>query len=393
MPVFTDSTSGSKVQLAARGVKQRLHLRIKGVLNLFWVEEAKALFDGDTIFDVVFRLDRIPFERQRNVIDIECEIAGAPGDRRYLLRYPFERGLLVTVDHMKWPTFIPRGYSPFLIRVFQDARRKNLRELLNTVENLSEHLTARHVKEIRVQLGNQLSSTKNVRINNSAVVGAIAQAVALIETNSKEESFIESFLTHIVGHRGYAELRSFPNSVFWGLLRRSVESEPFDTILLAEELLCLPFHLLYNQFMSDAVEEISQALLEVISAQGTKTRGHFFEALCLVDKLLVRKEKFLFLINGMIVTDPLRLKKEKDTNEFDIIELFKNDDDRAECHIYACTIGKGAAQKNREQIGKLADTVHSAFPDAIIRTWFAEPANKRRKDWTPSYAQAGIAYH
>lgn len=137
---------------------------------------------------------------------------------------------------------------------------------------------------------------------------------------------------------------------------------------------------LYDQFIDAAITRIYEALVDLIPKKSENMRGYFFEAACVLDRLLAKKQEFQFLINGMVVTDPQRPKGQEDINEFDIIQLFFNDYGTTECWIHACTIKDNPRSYNREQISKLAEKIHDVFPDAIVRQLFVTPKDKKSGD-------------
>ena len=149
-------------------------------------------------------------------------------------------------------------------------------------------------------------------------------------------------------------------------------------------LLCVPLYLLYDQFIDEAIKTIYEALLDLIPNKSENmTRGYFFEAACVLDRLLAKKQEFQFLINGMVVTDPQR-PKGQEHKRVDIIQLFFNDDGTTECRIHACTIRDNPRSYNREQISKLAEKIHDVFPDAIVRQLFVTPKDKKNGDSEPA---------
>jgi hypothetical protein len=351
------------------------------------VDKAKALFDGNIIFDEVFRLEEIRCSARKNALELEEDVIGDQ-DRPQLLSYPFDRGILATVDSLPGP---PVFEPSFLIRIFQDKSKKNLGELLKSVQTLGGRLSANHVKHIREQLGNQLSSTKNVRINNKRVLDCIAEAIQSIEEIT-QRGFLNSFVSTIFTHPAVVALLSYPEYLFWSMPEPMRKHDKEYVSSSAELLLCLPLYLLYDQFIDAAITRIYKALVDLIPKKSENMRGYFFEAACVLDRLLAKKQEFQFLINGMVVTDPQRPKGQEDTNEFDIIQLFFNDYGTTECWIHACTIKDNPRSYNREQISKLAEKIHDVFPDAIVRQLFVTPKDKKSGDWSPHY-EAGPVYN
>ena len=68
-----------------------------------------------------------------------------------------------------------------------------------------------------------------------------------------------------------------------------------------------------------------------ITESGEK-KGYLFEALWLTHRMRERRGQFQFLINGMVVTDPTKPKRERDIHEFDVIELLI--DESGEDYLY-----------------------------------------------------------
>jgi HD superfamily phosphohydrolase len=349
------------------------------------VDKTKALFEGNINFEEVFRLEGIQYRAGKDVLEIEGEVVGV-NDRPQLLSYPFVRGILATVDILPG---LPIFYDSFLIRIFQDRSKKNLGELLNNIKVLSGHLSEDHAKRIREQTGNQLSSTKNVRINDKRIIRSIAEAIQSIEGTT--EGFLDSFGSTIFRHPAFAQLLSYPQYLVFGAgltMRLMKEDERYTAF--AKLLLYLPLYLFWDESVSAAIKKIRDALLDLIPKKPEDVRGYYFEAICALERLLAKKAQFQFLVYGMVITDPQKPKGQQDTNEFDIVELFLNDRRAPECWIHSCTVIDKPKSHNREQLLKLMETIHDTFRDATIRTIFWTPKDKGKGDWSPHYERGPI---
>jgi hypothetical protein len=66
----------------------------------------------------------------------------------------------------------------------------------------------------------------------------------------------------------------------------------------------------------------------------------------------------------MIVVNPNKSKDKKDENEFDVIEIYI-EDDKTKCNIYACSIG--GITNRLWTITKLAETIHYKYQIFILK--------------------------
>jgi len=126
------------------------------------------------------------------------------------------------------------------------------------------------------------------------------------------------------------------------------------------------------------------------NAESNEKKGYFLEALLLIDRMREKKGTFQFLINGMVVVDPTKPKKERDIHEFDVIELFINESGEAECWVYACSIADEYKQNNEEQLKTLAEGIHKIYSDLKVRTRYIIPKNKSGGGWKPKEEETGV---
>ncbi|MCL5037176.1 MAG: hypothetical protein M1269_08695, partial [Chloroflexi bacterium] len=103
-----------------------------------------------------------------------------------------------------------------------------------------------------------------------------------------------------------------------------------------------------------------------------------------------KKGVFQFLINGMIITDNEKPKDKRDVKEYDVIELIINDNNEAECWIYACSIANDYRSKDKEAIEDLAKNIHELYPDLKIRTRYIIQKDKANNLWEPKEEETGV---
>jgi len=156
-------------------------------------------------------------------------------------------------------------------------------------------------------------------------------------------------------------------------------------------MLALPVSLLHFEATKKYLDEIYIKILEKIpTTESNEKKGYLFEALWLIDRIRKIRGKFQFFINGMVVVDPKKLKREQDQHEFDVIELFINESGEAECWTYACSIGDDYKHNNEEQLKKLAEGIHQSYSDLKIRTRYIIPKNKSGSGWDPKEEETGV---
>ncbi|MEA3457346.1 MAG: hypothetical protein U9R21_01560 [Candidatus Thermoplasmatota archaeon] len=369
-------------------------------LSKNWVKRAKNLFGDDIQFSMVFELSDISFEKQKSVIDIEYKLLGKSESTRGLLAYPFEKGLLLDIDYLRRPRQrfpCHPNYRQFSVGVFQNDSLQFI-ELLKIIERLSHHCSISHVEAIREGLCKQFSWTKSIRIDNKNVIDAISEAIANIE----DGDFLIKFLKIIPSIKTFDALwDNFENRALWlshiryiaGTHKEHIEDEDVRRYFV-EGMLSLPVQLLQYKTTKEYLVKVYEMILEIILAtESSEKKGHLFEALWLIDRMQDKRGKFQFLINGMVVTDPKKPKRERDIHEFDVIELLINETGEAECWIYACSIADDYAQKNKEQLRELADNIHRVYPELKIHTRYVIPQDKSNGIWKPKEEETGVRWN
>jgi len=379
-------------------------------LSKNWIKRANDLFENGIHFSVVFELSDISFEKQKNVIDIEYKLLGKSESTRGLLVYPFEKGLLLDIEYLRKQRFPSHpNYWQFSVGVFQNDSQRRFIELINIIEQLSHYCSiigvgdkkTSHIRNIREGICKQFSWTGSIRIDNKNVIEAISESIENIENGDAYEKgeFLSKFLKGLSSIETFYELwYNFENQFFWlsrieGIVKEHKEDIEKSDIrkYFVEGMLSLPVRLLQFKTTEKYLDEIYKKLLEMIpNAESNEKKGYLFEALLLIDSIREKKGTFQFLINGMVVVDPTKPKDERDIHEFDVIELFINESDKAECWISACSIADDYEQKNREQLDKLARNIHRVYSDLRIRTRYIIPENKGHGVWKPKEEETGV---
>lgn len=194
---------------------------------------------------------------------------------------------------------------------------------------------------------------------------------------------------------------NFENRILWlysiqNVFTKEAKEQSEDPRIrnnLVNGILSLPIALLQLNLTNSYLKDIYDKLLEMIpliSSNGEK--GYLFEALCLIGKMLIKKGKFQFFINGMIIVDPKKPREARDVHEYDIIELLINDRNKAECWIYACSILDDYTSRNKDPLEQLARHIHDAYPELLIRTRYMIPTNKGENNWIPLEKETGVGY-
>ncbi|MHC1575310.1 MAG: hypothetical protein ACXQTY_05865 [Candidatus Methanogasteraceae archaeon] len=369
-------------------------------LSTKWVKRAKDLFEDNIQFYRIFELFDISFEKQKNVIDIEYKLLGKNESTRGLLTYPFEKGLLLDIDYLRRPRQrfpCHPNYRQFSVGIFQDDSLQFI-ELLKIIERLSHHCSISHVEAIRWGLCKQFSWTKSIRIDNKNVIDAISEAIANIE----DGDFLIKFLKSISSIKTFDALwDNFENQTLWlshiryitGTHKEHIEDEDVWRYFV-EGVLSLPIRLLQYESTKKYLVKVYEKILEMIpTTESSEKRGHLFEALWLIDRMQERRGEFQFLINGMVVTDLTKPKRERDLHEFDVIELLISESGEAECWIYACSIADNYTQKNKEQLGELADYIHGVYSELKIHTRYVIPQDKNNGIWRPKEEETGVRWN
>ncbi|AKB48402.1 hypothetical protein MSKOL_2625 [Methanosarcina sp. Kolksee] len=364
-----------------------------------WVKKAKDLFENKVSYTNILHL-KVPFQKEKTSIDVEYELIKKRRSDRGLLLYPYETGILVTIDYIKLEDlFVHPNSRLYSIHVFQDDSNKQLVELLKIIDHLSYHLAIHDIEIIRRNIGEEFSWTKKIRYDNRAIISAIVEAILKLETDKyKEGEFVEKYLQALYNISTYKELwNNFQNQFIWKEQivyfikeHKGEDSKSEMYEYFVRGLLDLPVKLLQYQSTKKYIQDIYNTLLTSIPQEDSnEKKGNLFEALWLIKKLQIEKGDFQLFFNGMVVVDLEKPKEEQDENEFDVIELIINKEGKAECWIYACSIADNYRQKNQEQITKLTDYIHQVFSDAIINTRYVIPMDKNNQNWSPREIDAG----
>jgi len=369
-----------------------------------WINRAKELFDKRLNFTNIFDLRGIAFQKEKDVFDIEYKLMGMSVSERGLLTYPFNRGILLDINYLEGYEYpVDPNYEVFTISVYQDDSKKSLTELLRFIKNLSHYLSVNQIGNIREGLANQLSWTGRVEYQVDPIINAIVETIIDIEGSNgyNKGDFIDQYLNELTGILRFGELWHNFENIIWKLqiyhsLQQHRDSLEEDKIyhVFVDGLLSLPTRLLQFKSTKKYIDDIYNKLLKQLSSEKSNdTRGDLFEALCLIDKIRTRRGLFQLILNRMVVIDPRRPRNKQEDKEYDIIELFINEDGKAECWIYECSIVDDYISKDREKITKLADHIHSIFSDLIIRTRYIIPSSKGTDDWSPREEDVGRNYN
>ncbi len=369
-----------------------------------WTKRAEDLFKDDIRFSLVFKLPDISFEKEKNVIDIEYKLLGKGKSTRGLCTYPFEKGVLLDIDYLRKHMLQPYpNYRQFSVSVFQNDSQIKFIELLKIIEQLSHHCSISHIENLREGICKQFSWTKSIRIDNKNVIDSISDAIANIENGEVYDKgeFLTKFLKSISSIKTFDELwHNFENQLFRlsveGIVKEQKEAIEKSDIrkYFVKGMLSLPVRLLHFEATKKYLDEIYIKILETIpTTESNEKKGYLFEALWLIDSIRKRRGKFQFFINGMVVVDPTKTKKERDVHEFDVIELFINESGEAECWVYACSIADDCKHKNEEQLKKLAEGIHKIYSDLKIRTKYIIPENKSDGGWKPKEEETGVSWN
>lgn len=369
------------------------------LLPATWVKRAHELFKGKIVFSEIFKLDGLAFQKARNVIDVEYLLIGKRPSMRGLLTYPYESGVLLSVEHSEGPEqFLRTTGNRYSVIAYHDESNKNLISVLNLIYRLSHHLSHSNVERVRIGLGKEFSWTNSVRFDNGNILDVIVSAIRSIERKSGygQGGFIERYLSAITSIATYEEIWYTDYTVWRSLIPQYFKHTSDDAEgeelykWFVDGLLSLPARLLQFQTTRTYLDEIYEQLqADLRSEIPSDRKGNVFEALWLIERLRTHNGKFQFFLNGLVVVDPDKARHKQDQNEFDVIELTINDDNKAECCIYACSISVNYREKNGEQLTKLVDHIHEVFPDATVRAFYVVPD---RESWEPIRKDAGRSY-
>jgi HD superfamily phosphohydrolase len=373
-----------------------------------WIERADKLFSHQFSFSHVFQIQGVQFPKGKTIVEIEHQLIGISESKNKILSYPFDSGILVSLDYSLIEFFDDTAYFPekeeetqyIDIDVFQNKKQQDLTDLVKIIANLHEFLSPEDNVNVREGLGNLLSWTGKHKIKNSSVLTAIAEALLKIdEERSPSDLFLIEFVENLSKNAEYEEFWKKPHLTYWKEvilvdLKKYIENSPANKIdayrRILIDLLGLPIKLLQSESSRRYLEKICETLIKKINEPNEKEkRGNFFEALSLINRMMTPEGKFQFFINGHTVIDQTQKQKE-DKNEYDIIEIRLNNSDKAELWIYCCSISAGIEAANKVQLNRLYTEIRKRFPELTIRSRFLVPENSRAKKWTPNMKETGM---
>lgn len=369
--------------------------------NLRWklpksvINNMKELFNKEIKFSHIFELPNIFFEKQTS-IELEYRILKKTKKSTGILDYPFKNGLLLTIDYVDSdPYFVHPNRQPFSINLFQRDMEGDetieFVEILKIFKEIREYCSICDIRQIEEGICKQLSWNKSIRINNKPIIRALAKIIDDIV--QKNDSVVKKLLKEIKKKKIFEKIvtENYTNYQHWRYIEYACADEENKLKgykVLVRFLLSFPVFLKYKK-IKNFVETIHNQLLNEYHNEPENVRGHFFEALWLIERLLEGSDLNL-LINGMIVVNPNKSKDKKDENEFDVIEIYI-EDDKTKCNIYACSIG-GDYKSNYGQLQKLAETIHYKYSDLYIKAFYVIPKNKTSNQWEPIKKEAGISW-
>lgn len=372
-----------------------------GLPNL-WITRARNLFNREIIFEKVFSVQEISFEKTKNIVDVEYVISGKKRSERGLLTYPFETGLLLDISYMRTRSFRDPDFQDYSITLFQNTSGASIEELLRMIERMSAFCPIEGLLEIETGLGRLLSWTKEVRIDSSKVITALAKAIEIIENTESNGHVLSSFLSGITSIKSYKPFwDNFENFYFWLSPLRSFVTQGKERMkdyhvykTLALGICAMPTKLLKYSNPRQFLTKISDTLVQLLESDDPQVeKGHLFEALWFINRITENDMQFQFLINGLVVVDFEQPKEKQDINEFDVIELLRSKEGKHECLIYACSIAPNYERDNKGQLERLATQIHSKYQELTIKTFYVIPEDVKSGDWTPRIEEAGFKWN
>lgn len=367
-----------------------------------WIEKADLLFNQKYQFTNVFELFEVQFFKDVSIIDIEYNLIGKKGSINGLLAYPFEIGVLISVDYAD-EDFQILEMQNIAISVFLQKEAESLSPLMKIIKNICHTISLDNVQIIREGLGDLISWNGECEINNSPVVKSIALALLNLEEKEKKHGdFIRKYIISLADIAEYKQLWADFNLDIWKQvitekLDKARKKPDFNELEayqgIVQGLLTLPIKLLQFKSSLKWLDKIYNEIAKNIeSCANHSEKGSHFEALCLIDRIRTKNGTFQFFINDLIITNSNKSSSEKDNNEFDIIEMRLNNNS-SEIWIYECSISDDYQNINKKKLTELADEIGKKFPAQTIRTRYLIPTNKQRSDWTPKEIDAGRNFH
>ncbi|MFZ7104280.1 MAG: hypothetical protein ACOWWO_16715 [Peptococcaceae bacterium] len=360
-----------------------------------WVNRSKKLLSGKINFHEILHLNGTIFDNDIDIIDIEYNLLGKGESLYGLLEYPFNIGIVLSINYENEETAIIKSTSSsYSISIFQDNYNRNLLELIRIIERLILHSSIfNHDSEIKEMIGKQFAYKNSIRFDNSAIINEIS--LAINDISLSEPFSIINFLSCINGYSKYKSIWNiFDNDYLWRNLfqiNKDIFTDNLD--IFVKGLLGLPVRLLQYKNPKSFLNKIYNRLLKTISSDIDNSRkGNIFEALWLINCIMNREGEFQYFLNGLIIIDPENHNNQQDINEYDVIEIRRMKNNTIECWIYACSIADDYEGRNKNPIQKFAENIHKEYPNIKIETRYVIPKDKKGNDWSPNLVQTGIGW-
>jgi len=371
----------------------------KAYLPKKWIDKARHLFAGAYRFIPIFELKDVAFEKEMSVFDVEYKLVNKSHSFQGLLQYPFDYGYLLDVDFPnRRSPFSVDGTEYYSVSLYQKDEPLELTPMLNILDKLSVNCTPRQVEVIRQGLSNRLSWTNTSRIDNMAVIDALAQAVCDMESEDTKGKLITEFIdaaTPIVKYRQIMQSSEFQITWLLPLFTFSRRMEQFDDMKIYRNfikgILSFPVQLLRCAATRRTIEKLYEYAIGKMTSIDPQKRGDLFEAIWLLHRIIdSENRRYSFIINGLVVTNLTLPKECQDVNEYDVVELGIDRNGNTQVWIYACSIADDYISKNRQALDDLTRYINSIYSNTEIHTRYVVPESNT--SWRPRCINTGINY-
>jgi len=367
------------------------------------IKLAKKLFDNELTFSLIFNIKEV-FFIDKTPLELECNLIGVKQINKTILNYPFKRGILLDIDYddtMQCSFLSPTysGFTQYSIGVYQDYNNRKMIEIIKVIQNISKNCSFTHVENIRKGIGKQCSWTQNCRINNDEIIKAITEIIMSIERDSsdKQNSYALKFLKDLQKIKTFSLIWDNPeNYLRIRLIESDIEriakklseiEDYYETYQsFVEMILLLPTKLLQYDSTKWFINKIIERIKKEGPNKNENIKGNFFEALWLLNRIIESNANYSFFISGLVVIDLTKPKRERDVNEFDVIEFSLDGKNNVNCWVYACSISDNYITENEAQLNLFVKQLSSLYKDVNIETRYIIP--KSKQNWTPEIKQA-----
>ena len=362
-----------------------------------WANRAKKLFDGNYNFEKVFSISQLDYDKDKDIVDLECRLIGVSKGSPAYFSYPFNRGVLLLTHYAPNESGIFPGFAKFSLELFQERSRKRLFPLLDVAKRIIPLIEPSGVDELRQGIGDYVSWSGKMEFSNSEIEEKLGEALGRLNDETKNSGeFTDAFFQYLGGLTSFQPilmkafhkmLTEIDLEVVPSPKKLGVQMDKLKFKIIIDVILHSPVRSLQQKRVPQFLNEVRRELTKMMQSSKTEELGYIFETLCIVDLILSKRGSFQFFLYRSTIRNP---QKRLTENEYDVIEFFIDDGKKAGCNVYACSIRSTYESDNKTKLQKIVSEISEKFEDAVVTPYYMTPSSRERNDWNPARVEASL---